>query len=239
MLLGIILWQSYGTSVLELYGFQVFLVNARHVKNVPGRKTDVQDCHWLQYLHSVGLLRGSYRPSQEICAIRSLLRHRDNLVKMSASHVQHMQKALTQMNLQIHYVISDITGVTGLAITDAILAGERNSKKLAALKDPRIKAKKSTIAKALEGDYRPEHLFALKQALKAYRHYKKMIFECDCPACALHADREIESYLNGFESRIDPRECPPPPSTSVHRKAQRNEPGLICALNSTGLSEPT
>lgn len=200
-------------QMLESYGFEVVLVNARHVKNVPGRKTDVQDCQWLQYLHSVGLLRGSYRPAQEVCAVRSLLRHRDRLVKMSASHVQHMQKALTQMNLHIHHVISDITGVTGLAIIDAILAGERRPKKLAALKDRRIKADKSTIAKALEGDYRPEHLFTLKQALQAYRHYREMITECD---------REIEAHLEGFESRINVDQFPPP--TSGQRKAQRNAP---------------
>jgi hypothetical protein len=121
-------------QILDTYGFDVILVNARHVKNVPGRKTDVQDCQWLQYLHSVGLLRGSFRPDQDICAVRSLLRHRDNMVKAASSHIQHLQKALTQMNLQIHNVISNITGVTGLAIIDAILAGERNPDRLADLK---------------------------------------------------------------------------------------------------------
>ncbi len=125
-------------QILESYKFDVVLVNARHVKNVPGRKTDVQACQWLQYLHSVGLLRGSYRPPQEICAVRSLLRHRDGLVKTASSHILHMQKALTQMNLQIHNVISDITGVTGLLIIDTILSGERNPHKLAALKNSKI-----------------------------------------------------------------------------------------------------
>lgn len=203
-------------QILESYGFEVILVNARHVKNVPGRKTDVQDCQWLRYLHSVGLLRGSYRPAQEVCAVRSLLRHRDNLIKMSASHVQHMQKALTQMNVQIHHVISDITGVTGLAIIDAMLAGERDPKQLASLKDRRIKASKSTITKALEGDYRPERLFTLKQALQAYRHYRELIADCD---------QEIEGHLKGFESRINPDQSPSP-RPSVHRKARRNEPGF-------------
>lgn len=204
-------------QVLESYGFEIVLVNARHVKNVPGRKTDVQDCQWLQYLHSVGLLSGSFQPAQDICAVRSLLRHRDNLVKMSASHIQHMQKALTQMNVQIHHVISDITGITGLAIIDAILAGERDPKKLAALKDRRIKAGKSTIKKSLEGDYRPEHLFTLKQALHAYRNYREMLCECD---------REIESHLNALDSRIDPEGNPPPPPTSGRKKPQRNEPNF-------------
>ncbi len=160
-------------QILEAYGFEVVLVNARHVKNVPGRKTDVQDCQWLQYLHSVGLLRGSFRPTQDICAVRSLLRHRDNLVKAASSHVQHMQKSLTQMNLQIHNVISDITGVTGMAIIDAILAGERNPLNLADLKDRRIKADKQTIVKSLKGDYRREHIFTLKQILQSYRNYSR------------------------------------------------------------------
>jgi transposase len=113
-------------QILEDRGFEVCLVNARHVKNVPGRRTDVSDCQWLQFLHSVGLLRASYRPDQEVCAVRSLLRHRESLVQMAATHVNHMQKALDQMNLQLHHVISDITGLTGLAIIDAILIGERD-----------------------------------------------------------------------------------------------------------------
>src|SRR2546421_5143076 len=117
---------------------RVSLVNARHVKNVPGRKSDVSDCQWLQYLHSVGLLRGSFRPEQEVCTVRSILRHRDGLVQMASSHVQHIQKALDQMNLQLHHVISDITGMTGLAIIEAILAGERNPQTLAKLRDGRI-----------------------------------------------------------------------------------------------------
>ena len=110
-------------QILEARGFQVFLVNAHHVKNVPGRKSDVSDCQWLQYLHSVGLLRASFRPPQAVCQLRAILRHRDNLVQMAATHVQHMQKALDQMNLQLHHVISDLTGTTGLAILDAILKG--------------------------------------------------------------------------------------------------------------------
>jgi transposase len=219
-------------QILEAYGFEVLLVNARHVKNVPGRKTDVQDCQWLQYLHSVGLLSGSYRPPQDVCAIRSLLRHRDNMVKISSSHVQHIQKALTQMNLQIHNVISDITGVTGLAILDAILSGERDPRKLAALKDKRIKADDRTIIKSLEGDYRPEHLFTLKQALQIYRHYRQMISDCDI---------EIEKHLRDFESRIDSGQ-PPAVSNSSHRKPQGNEPNFdlhshLCRILGTDLTQ--
>jgi hypothetical protein len=162
-------------QILVVYGFEVILVNARHVKNVPGRKTDVQDCQWLQYLHAVGLLKGSFRPDQDVCAVRSLLRHRDNVVKAASSHVQLMHKSLTQMNLQIHNVISDITGATGTKIIDAILAGERDPYKLADLKDRRIKADKETIAKSLTGDYRREHLFTMKQSVASYRHCCQLI----------------------------------------------------------------
>jgi len=187
------------------------------VKNVPGRKTDVLDCQWLQYLHTVGLLRGSFRPAQEICAVRSLLRHRDNLVKLASSHVQHIQKSLTQMNLQIHKVISDITGVNGLAIIDAILSGEKDPEKLAELKDRRIKANTSTIVKSLEGDYRSEPIFTLKQSLQSYRNYQIMINECDS---------EIEKQLKQFESRIDLViiECSPEKKTK--RKPGKNEPNF-------------
>jgi transposase len=152
-------------QILEEKGFEVFLVNARHVKNVPGRKTDVSDCQWLQFLHSVGLLKPSFRPEQETCAMRSLLRHRESLVQMASTHVNHMQKSLDQMNLQLHHVISDITGQTGLAILDAILSGERDPKVLAALRSTGIKASEEIIVKSLVGDYRPEHLFTLRQSL--------------------------------------------------------------------------
>jgi transposase len=139
-------------QILEERGFEVCLVNARHVKNVPGRRTDVSDCQWLQLLHSVGLLKASYRPAQEVCAVRSLLRHRESLVQMAATHVNHMQKALDQMNLQLHHVISDIVGQTGWAIVDAILAGQHDPLKLAKLRGERIKATEAVIAKSLVGD---------------------------------------------------------------------------------------
>src|ERR1700688_1631629 len=160
-------------QILEARGFRVFLVNARHVKNVPGRKSDVSDCQWLQYLHAVGLLRGSFRPEQAVCTVRSILRHRNDLVQMASSHVQPMKKALDQMNLQLHHVISDVTGQTGLAIVEAILAGERNPYILAKLRNDRIKASEAVIAKSLVGDYRPEHLFTLRQSLVAYHYYGK------------------------------------------------------------------
>jgi len=198
-------------QILEARGFTVFLVNAHHVKNVPGRKSDVSDCQWLQYLHSVGLLNGSFRPEQAVCTVRSILRHRNDLVQMASSHVQHMQKALNQMNLQLHHVISDITGLTGLAIIEAILAGERNPRTLAALRDRRIKASEDTVAKSLVGDYRREHLFTLGQSLEAFRHYQHLITACDT---------EIEQYLEAFESKVDPPEGSTPVSPEEEPKGR-------------------
>jgi len=184
-------------QILEERGLEVCLVNARHVKNVPGRRTDVSDCQWLQFLHSVGLLRASYRPEQEVGAVRSRLRHRESLVQMAATHVHHMQKALDQMNLQLHHVISDITGQTGIAIVEAMLAGERDPRVLARRRQERIHASEEVIAKSLVGDYRPEHLFTLRQSLAAYRSYQKLIDDCD---------REIRRCLEEMKS------APPPQS---------------------------
>jgi transposase len=181
-------------QILEERGLEVCLVNARHVKHVPGRKSDVADCQWLQHLHSVGLLRGSFHPPQTVRAIRALLRHRASLVKMAASHVQHMQKALTQMNLQLHQVISDITGQTGLAILDAILAGERDPEALAQLRHGGIKASSETIVRSLQGDWRREHLFTLRQALGAYRYYQQLLAECD---------GEMERLLQEFNPPVE------------------------------------
>lgn len=160
-------------QILEARGLEVCLVNARYYQNVPGRRTDVSDCQWLQYLHSVGLLRASFRPGDQVCVLRCLVRHRDSLIQSASTHVLRMQKALNQMNnLQIHHVISDITGLTGLRIVEAILAGERDPSKLAKLRDGRIKASEETIVKSLVGDYRREHLFTLlRQSLAAWRHY--------------------------------------------------------------------
>ena len=155
-------------ELLESRGFEVKLVNARHVKNVPGRKTDVLDCQWLQQLHTYGFLEGAFRPPEQICALRAYLRQRANLVRYAASHIQHMQKALNQMNVMLHTVVSDITGVTGMKIIRAILQGERNPHLLADYRDHRCKKDKATIAKALEGNYREEHLFSLNQAVELF-----------------------------------------------------------------------
>jgi transposase len=166
-------------QILEEAGLEVCLVNARHVKNVPGRKSDVKDCQWLQYLHSVGLLEKSFRPPAEMCAIRSILRHRQNLMQAVNTHVLHIHKCLTQMNLQIQNVLSDITGESGLRMLDAILAGQRDPEVLAEFRHKNVKAKREDIIKSLEGDYRAEHLFVLGQALAAYRFTMAQVQQCD------------------------------------------------------------
>jgi transposase len=202
-------------QILEARGFEVFLVNAQHVKNVPGRKTDVSDCQWLQYLHSVGLLRGSFRPPGVICAIRSLWRHRASLIQMAAEHVLHMQKALDQMNLQIHRVLNDITGLSGLRILDAILAGERNPVTLARLCHSRVKSNEDTVAKSLEGNYRREHLFALKQSLAAFRYYQTLTAE---------VDQELEKQLNELDSSATGEATAPKRTKASPYQRRRYEP---------------
>ena len=202
-------------QILEAAGLEVCLVNARHCKNLPGRKTDVQDCQWLQYLHSVGLLRGSFRPPETVCAVRSLLRHRDGLVRAAATCVHRLHKALTQMNVQLQHVIADVTGVTGLAILEAILAGERDPVALAKLKDGRIRASTDTIAKSLRGDWRAEHLFTLRQTLATWKHYQAQITACD---------EEIARRLQGFAAKVDVAAQPLPARTSTHKSPQKNEP---------------
>ena len=166
-------------EILEQRGFEVVLVNARDAKHVPGRKSDVSDAQWLQRLHEYGLLRGSFRPQGEIAALRAYLRQRERLLDYAASHIQHMQKALTQMNLQIHHVVTDITGATGMRIIRAFVAGERDPDTLASYRDQRCHASVETIRQALVGNDREEHVFALAQALDLYDFYQKKVAECD------------------------------------------------------------
>jgi transposase len=166
-------------ELLDAHGFTVFLVNARDAKHVPGRKTDVSDAQWLQRLHSYGLLRASFRPKGQISELRAYMRQRERLLEYVASHIQHMQKALTEMNLQLHHVVADITGATGLRIIRTILAGERDPKVLARLRDYRCHSSAETIEKALTGSYRAEHLFALDQALALYDAYHEKASACD------------------------------------------------------------
>lgn len=206
-------------EVLEAKGVTPCLVDASHMKNVPGRRTDWHECQWLQYLHSVGLLRAAFRPDEEVCAVRALVRHRGELVAMASQHVQHMQKALTQMNFQIQPVISDITGVTGMAILDAILAGQRDPVELAKLRDSRIKASEEVVRKSLVGNCRAAYLFPLRQSRDLYRTYQHQILDCD---------QEVEKLLSGFESRVDPTEKPLPPDRKRFRKKNRKKAGHHC-----------
>ncbi len=200
-------------GVLEERGFQVMLVDPRRIKNVPGRKSDVVDYQWLQQLHTYGLLSGAFRPDEDIRRLRSYLRQRAMLVEYASHHVQHMQKVLTEMNVKLQHVISDITGKTGMEIIEAIMRGERNPRRLARLRDRRIKADEATIARSLRGHWRDEHLFQLAQAMELYRVYQGKIAECD---------REIEAQLAGFEDRSDGE----PPAPNGKRGNQKNAPGF-------------
>lgn len=181
-------------EVLEARGFDVILVNARYAKNVPGRKTDVSDAGWLRQLHSYGLLRGSFRPEAEIATLRAYLRQRERLVEYSAAHIQHMQKALMEMNLQLHHVVSDITGATGMRIIRAIVAGERNPEVLAAFRDIRCHSSVEVIKAALVGNDRAEHIFALTQSLDLYDVYQTKIEDCD---------RKLEAAVAALTVRAD------------------------------------
>lgn len=182
-------------EVLEARGLEVVLANAREARAVPGRKSDVNDAQWLQRLHACGLLRASFRPGRDIAELRAYLRARERHIDYAAAHVQHMQKALTFMNLQLHHVISTVTGATGMNIIRAIVGGERDPDKLAAMRDIRCKASLETIRSALVGNYQPEHVFALRQALALYDFYQKCIEECDGEiertVAALNMDRQV------------------------------------------------
>ena len=196
-------------ELLESRGFTVFLVNARHVKNVSGRKSDVLDCQWLQQLMSFGLLRGAFRPAEQVCVLRSLSRQRTMLLRSQGRFVQHMQKALTQMNIQLANVISDVVGETGQKILRAIVAGERDGLALAKLRNARIRASEDEIAKSLQGSWRAEHLFALKQALDAFDFCGTQLAECDA---------QIQAQLQALHVREDE------PAQGKKRGRARNAP---------------
>ena len=201
-------------EILEARDLEVVLVNARHVKNVPGRKTDVVDCQWLQELHSVGLLRGSFRPTAAIAALRAYLRHRETLVQSATTHVQRMQKALVQMNLQLPIVISDITGVTGLRILRDIIAGQTDPHALAQHRDHRCQASEAEITAALTGHYRPEHVFVLHQNLALFDAYQAQLATCDAA---------IEAHLLTLTAQA-PAPRSPVPAPRTRKKPRNNEP---------------
>lgn len=205
-------------QMLVEHGLEVKVVNARHVRNVPGRKSDVMDCQWLQELHTYGLLSGSFVPDRAIGVLRSYWRHRENLVQAAASQTHLMQKALELMNIQLHKALTDITGKTGMSIVRAIVQGERDTVKLAQMRHRLVKSSADEMAKALEGHYREEHLFALKQSLHLYDTYRVMILECD---------EQIAAYMKTLEARVRDAEPGPSSSNSSKKRSRRkNEPAF-------------
>jgi transposase len=194
-------------QILERRGFQVLLANARQTKNVAGRKSDVQDCQWIQRLHTYGLLQGSFRPEDAYCVLRTYLRYRDELVGARSTQCQHMQKALHQMNIQLTQVLSDVAGVSGLAIIGAMVQGERDPVKLASLVHRSVRAPAATIQQALKGDYREEHLFVLRQAYELYQTYEGKIDACDERIAqeTTHLPDKVDSTLKPLPARKEGR----------------------------------
>ena len=199
-------------EILEERGLEVLLVNARHVKNVSGRKSDVLDCQWLQQLHTYGLLAGAFRPPEQVTALRAYMRQRGTLVRYAGSHIQHMQKALRQMNLLLDNVVTDITGKTGMTIIRTIVKGGRDPNKLAAYRDRRCKKSEQAIAQSLHGHYREEHLFALRQSVELYDTYHAKILACD---------EAIEQQLKRFDAQGDPQQLP-----AAKKKKAANAPAF-------------
>ena len=209
-------------ELLERRGFAVYLVDPRQTKHAPGRpKSDVLDCQWIPRLHSYGLLTASFRPEDQVVVLRGYLRQRHMLIRYAGQHVQHMQKALEQMNVKLPEVVSDITGVTGLAIIQAILAGERDARELAKLRHERCHRTEAEIARALHGNWRAEHLFALKQALALYQEYRRLLRECDA---------QLEAHLATFTDKSGDQKLPPKPRR-CGRKANEPTFGVRSALH--------
>lgn len=200
-------------EILESYGFEVFLVNAREAKNVPGRKTDFSDAQWLQKLHQFGLLRASFHPTSDIAELRAYLRQREKLLDYKAAHIQHIQKALMQMNIQLHHMVTTITGKTGMSIIQAIVAGNRDPQDLVKFRDTRCKNSAETIMAALTGNYKPEHLFALRQSLELYDIYNEKAAACD---------QEIQTVLDRIQQNIMPPDQPLP--KAKHNTVNKNAP---------------
>jgi transposase len=202
-------------EVLARRGLEVLLAEPSQLKKVPGRKSDVLDCQWIQRLHSFGLLRGSFRPADAIVVLRSYLRQREMLVQYAAAHVQHMQKALEQMNVKLTEAVSDITGATGQRIIDAILAGNRDPAALAKLRDVRCKKDEATLAFALQGNWREEHLFSLQQAVELHRVYLQKVTELD---------QQIEACLKTFADQSQGQPLPERPKDRRRQKRSKHEP---------------
>jgi transposase len=203
-------------EVLEQHGLEVYLVNAQHTKNVPGRKSDVQECQWLLKLHAFGLLNNSFQPTDEIRIARTLWRQRGNLVAEASSTIQRMQKVLTEMNVQLSNVLSDLSGASGMKIIGAILEGERDPWQLAALVQPAVKATPEDIAKSLEGNWREELLFVLRQQVELYRIYQEKISDCDL---------QLRKHLESLGSKLDLKTQPIGPRPKGKKKS-KNAPGF-------------
>ena len=230
--------QSTGVYWLPVYeilterGLKVFLVNARHTKNLPGRKTDVQECQWLLQLHTFGLLNNSFRPPEEICVLRAYWRQRGEHVAAAGACIQRMQKVLTEMNVQLANVISDISGLTGMAIIQAILNGERDRYTLADLADPRIHATRELIARSLEGNWRKELLFILQQERNLYEIYQQQIAECDTA---------LATHLQTLDDKVEPGSQPP--AAKPNKRAGSNAPtsfdvrGELYRISGTDLTQ--
>jgi transposase len=202
-------------DILQAADLEVYLVNARETKNLPGRKSDVQESQWLMKLHTYGLLRNSFRPSQEIRTMRTYWRQRNDLVQSAGRHILRIQKAMTQMNIQLANVLSDVSGATGQAIIKAILAGERNPHKLAEFRDPRVKASEEQIAQSLEGNWQPDLLFVLKQEQDGYEFCQKQMAECD---------RQLAQYLQQREDRSRGAALPEEKRKGRLKKKRANKP---------------
>src|SRR5215469_8153046 len=202
-------------DILEQADLEVFLVNARDTKNLPGRKSDVQESQWLMKLHTYGLLRNSFRPSQEVRTMRTYWRQRNDLVRAAVRHIHRIQKALTQMNIQLANVLSDVSGMTGQAIIKAILAGERDPHKLAALRDFRIKASEEQIGQSLEGNWQPDLLFVLKQEQEGYEFCQQQMADCD---------RQLNQYLEQREDRSRGTSLPEEKRKGRLKKKRANKP---------------
>ena len=201
-------------EILQQHGLEVYLVNARHTKNLPGRKSDIAECQWLLKLHTFGLLSNSFQPSDEVRTARTLWRHRGELVAQASSAIQRMQKALIEMNIQLSNVLSDLSGVSGMAIVQAILDGQRDPQELAALANPQVKAPKEVIAKSLEGNWRPELLFVLRQQVEMYRMCHDKIAACDC---------QLQLHLQSMAPRVELEAQPLGPRTK-RKRARGNAP---------------
>jgi transposase len=201
--------------VLESRGLEVLLVNPRHVKYVPGRKTDVADCQWLRQLHTFGLLKGAFVPPQEVAAMRTYWRQRKDLVEAASREILHMQKALTQMNIHLHVVLSDITGVSGMKILRAIADGERDPARLAGLANTQVRAPFEEIKQALSGHYTNEHLFVFRQALDLFDVFQAKVRDCD---------EQLAAHLGKFKGQAGAGAPPPHPKRTKRPSRRKNEP---------------